>query len=121
MAELLELMEMGNGKLLKECEVAAQTNTYRLYVDRFENGFYAMAVEWVSSNAGFDDKWSCPGCEVDQLFNVTAYSDGVRHLEFNREAGDMAGYIYYPEMKGLIEMFSKVRELELDLYPHCDK
>lgn len=121
MPELLELMEMRSGKLLKKCEIAVQSGDYRLYVDRFQDGFYAMAVEWCSSSASFDDHWLCPSCEVEQIFIATAYSDGVRHLEFNRGAGDMAGYIGYPSIERLMAMLSKVRELELELCRYCEK
>ena len=112
-----------NGKPLNECELALECNGthYRLYIDRGEEGhvFYALAVEFVSSVS--EDTWTCPHLTVEPLFNVTAYFDGVRHLEFNREAGDMAGYIYYPNMQGLIELMQKVREVELEVCRDCEQ
>jgi len=106
------------GKPLKDCEIAIECNgnNYRLYVERGDNKFYAMAVEFVSCSDS--DIWNCELLRVEQLFEVTAYFDGVRHLEFNRYAGNMAGYIYYPDMDGLILLLQKVRELEAEL---CDK
>lgn len=110
------------GRLLKDCELTLECNkgNYRLYVVKEDGVFYAMAVEFVSSGMG-DDFWSCPDLMVSQLFEVTAYFDGVRHLEFNRGAGDLAGYIYYPNMPGLIELLQKVREIELEICSDCDK
>lgn len=112
-----------NDKPLCDCEMVLECNqtNYRLYIDKYpdEHVFYALAVEFVSCVS--DDKWNCPQLAVEPLFNVTAYSDGVRHLEFNREAGDMAGYIYYPNMQGLIEMFAKVREIELEICRDCEQ
>lgn len=111
-----------NNKSLRECEIALECNDglYRLYVNRFDGGFYAMAVEFVSSVADNDDMWDCDQLEVNQLLNLVALFDGVRHLEFNREAGDMAGYIYYPNINGLIEIFQKIREIEIQLCRDCE-
>lgn len=102
---------------LCRCELALDyEGGYRLYVNRRDSGFDAMAVEFVSC---FDkDTWSCDMLMVSQLFLATAYYDGVRHLEFNREVGATAGYIYYPDTKGLIELFSKVRGLEVEQCTH---
>lgn len=112
-----------NKKPLNECELVLECNetNYRLYVDRdvSKHLFYALAVEFHSCVG--EDTWNCPQLTVDPLFNVTAYFDGVRHLEFNREAGDMAGYIYYPNIQGLVEMLQKVREVELECCRDCDK
>lgn len=112
-----------NGKPLETCEMVLECNktNYRLYVDREnENRFYAIALEFNSCSAG-GDVWSCENLRVDPLFNVTAYFDGVRHLEFNREVGDMAGYIYYPNIEGLAKMLAKVREIELEVCRDCDE
>jgi hypothetical protein len=102
-----------NGKPLAECELALECNSrnYRLYVEREESGFHAMAVEFISGGGMDEDFWLSPNLEVDQLFQVIARFDGVRHLEFNRES-DMPGYIYYPNMEGIILMMQKVREIE---------
>jgi|JI9StandDraft_1071089.scaffolds.fasta_scaffold895158_1 hypothetical protein len=110
-----------DNKPLSECELVYECNHrhYRLYVSRGDNCFYALAVEFHSCEAD-GDIWECPALEVDPLFNVTAYFDGVRHLEFNRES-DMAGYIYYPNMQGIVELFTKIRELELEICRDCDK
>lgn len=110
-----------NGKPIDKCEMVLECNSgnYRLYIDRINNGFYAMALEFVSCNADSIDIWSNDELEVRQLFNLTAYFDGVRHLEFNRKAGDMAGYMNYPDMDGLVELFKRVREIELELCWDC--
>ena len=114
-----------NGKPLSKCELALECNEtyYRLYVDKEpkENIFYSLAVEFVNCSADFEDGWACPDLTVSPLFNTTAYFDGVRHLEFNRESKDMAGYIYYPNMQGLLALFSKVREIELEICRDCDE
>ncbi len=113
-----------HGKPLNECELALQCNenSYRLYVNRDTeyNTFWALAVSFVSCYAGNENIWGAEGLTVEPLFNVTAYSDGIRHLEFNREAGDMAGYIYYPNMQGLIALFQKIREIELETCRDCE-
>ena len=99
-------------KPLKDCELVFDGKEYRMWINRRENGFDAMAVRFISctSDGNF---WDCPNLEVEQLFKVTAYFDGVRHLEFNCDAGDMAGYIYYPNMPELIKLFQKLREIEV--------
>ena len=113
-------------KPIKECELALECNkgNYRLYVDKRtdENHFYAYAVEFSSCNGGFENPWEDDdGLEVTPLFNVTAYYDGVRHLEFDREDEECPGYIYYPDMKGFVELISKVREIELEVCRDCEK
>ena len=114
-----------NGKPLTECEMALECNhgDYRLYIDRIKDGkgFYSIAVEFVSCDADAADIWLSNDLRVEPLFNSTAYYDGVRHLEFNREAGDMAGYIYYPNVQGLIDMLTKLREIEVEICTECDK
>lgn len=106
-----------NNKPIYECEMVIEVGDYRLYIDRVVNGFYAMAVEF--SQCEEEDVWNCPRLLVGQLFNVTALFDGVRHLEFDRD-GDMAGYIYYPNISNLVVLFQKVREIELVLCRDCD-
>lgn len=108
-----------NNKPILECELALECNggNYRLYVDRFENGFYAKAVEFDTS---IDGSWNCSEIEATELLNLAAYHDGVRHLEFNREAGDMAGYIYFPNIEGIILIFKKIREIEIEMCRDCD-
>lgn len=56
----------------------------------------------------------------ERVFNVTAYHDGIRHLEFNREAGESSGYVYYPNIENLTQALKKVRELELKYCQNCD-
>lgn len=111
-----------NGTPLSECELMHKTVSYRLYVDTNKelNSFNAMAIEFVSCSTTSPAIWDCPELRVDQLFRVTAYHDGVRHLEFNRES-DMPGYIYYPNMQDLISLFEKVREIELKICRDCDQ
>jgi hypothetical protein len=111
-----------NGKPLNECELAleAAKSNYRLYVDKApdKHAFRAMAVEFNSCQSE-GDIWQCQELEVTPLFNCTAYYDGVRHLEFNRDDKDFAGYIYYPNMQGLVDLMAKVREIELEICPCC--
>jgi hypothetical protein len=112
-----------NGKPLPECEMELESSrgNYRLYSDKGDRAFWTLAVEFYSASADFKNPWDDPDVMVAPLFNTTAYFDGVRHLEFNREAGDMAGYIYYPNMDGIISLLQKVRELELKICPNCDR
>ena len=108
-----------NKKPLNQCELIYECDAknYRLYVDKDlqHNSFYALALEFVCCSAESESVWDCPELEVSPLFNAIAYFDGVRHLEFNREAENLAGYIYYPNMQALIDMFQKVREIELEI------
>ncbi len=112
------------GKPLRDCEMVLECNNrhYRLYVvkDVEEEVFYSLAVEFLSCES-VHDIWDCPELRVEPLFNTTAYFDGVRHLEFNRESEDMAGYIYYPDMQGLIDMFEKLREIEVEVCQYLDE
>ena len=113
-----------NGKPLKYCEMVLECNkgNYRLYVDKHPetSSFCSMAIEFASCTAG-DDIWTSDNLMVNQLFNTTAHFDGVRHLEFNREDDEMAGYIYYPRISGLAELFTKLREIELEICRECDE
>lgn len=112
---------------LKACEVAykGKYDNTRLYVvkEPERQCFYAHAVEFHSCPAteGDASHWDNEGLEVDTLFTVTAYHDGVRHLEFNRNGDDMDGYIYYPPMADLIAMLQKVREIELEICRAADR
>lgn len=116
-----------NGKPISKCEMILECNkgSYRLYIDKDikRHQFSALAIEFVSCLA--EDKktsiWDSSSLEVQQLFSMIAYYDGVRHLEFNRESDEMAGYIYYPNMQGLVEMMQKVREIELEVCIGCDR
>ena len=122
MSEGTHISEMKlDGKPLRDCEMAFECahGRCRLYIDRRDGGFLGMAVEWVTCSG--NNVWTCPDLHVDQMFQVTAYHDGVRHLEFNRGAGDMAGYLYYPNMTGLVALFQKVREIEAEQCPNLDK
>ncbi|HBN6266157.1 TPA: hypothetical protein L3N15_004138 [Vibrio parahaemolyticus] len=109
-----------NNKPLKDCELAFQDkhNTYRLYVDKDPsgNGFQAYAVEFVyCAGNDINDPFNNPTCVVMELFHLEARSDGARHLHFNREAGDTAGYMYYPDLQVLSEMFSILAKIETDI------
>lgn len=109
------------GKPLKDCNMALECGgtDYRLYVLIGENSFYAQAVRFASCIG--DKQWECEYLKVEPIFNLSALFDGVRHLEFNREAGEMAGYIYYPDIAAMIELFQKVREIELQVCRECLK
>ena len=100
-------------------EAASKSGQYRLYVKRGESSFLAAAIECREWDVGGVPFGSADDI-VEELFLVTAYFDGVRHLEFNRGAGDMAGYMYYPDMEGLILLLQKVREVELECCPSAE-
>lgn len=111
-------LHIGNTPI-KDCALLYQGkhDNARLYA-RAEDGYFkAHAVEVVTSET--DDsglQWGDESTVVQTIFVATAYFDGVRHLEFNRNGGDMDGYLYYPKMVDLIAMLQKVRELEIG---HC--
>jgi len=104
---------MIQGKRLKDCqpELEVKNGHCRLYVNRKEVGFNAIAIEIITCSDG-NDMWNCPELRVEKLFEATAYADGVRHLIFH---GEMDGYFNYPNMPGLIEILQKVREIEVDM------
>ena len=112
-------------KPLNECELIfkSKTDDQRLYVVKDNRSFWCHAVEFHScemepDDLESDDLWENDNLIVNTIFEVTAYFDGVRHLEFNRGGHDSDGYLYYPNMPALIEMLQKVRELELEI---CSK
>jgi len=90
------------GKPLSECELVykGKHDNSRLYVvkDKDGNSFCAHAVEFNACPSVKDESshWDNDGLIVNTLFDVTAYYDGVRHLQFNRNGGDMDGYLYCP-------------------------
>ena len=107
-----------DGKLLSEYTAMLECDggNARLYISERENGFMAHAVEFVCCTPIDNlNHWENESLEVITIFEVTAYSDGVRHIEFNRNDGDMDGYLYYPDMDNLILMLQKIKELENEL------
>jgi hypothetical protein len=110
-----------NNKPLRECELvySGSKDNNRLYIDKSEDtkSFYAMAVSFSSCNV-CDDWWNSKELTVEKIFELTAHFDGVRHVHFNHEEN---GYLYYPNMDDLINMFTKIRELELKICPEADK
>jgi hypothetical protein len=112
-----------NKKPLLECEMVLECNdsNYRLYVDKNMDGncFYAIAIAFVSCVQ--EDKWSCPNLKVEPLFDTAAFLDGVRHLEFNRGSEPTERRINYPNLQGIIDMLQKVREIEKEVCPACDR
>ncbi len=107
---------------ITDCELVLEIGFYRLYftaIGEGLKGFYACAVELCESDSSDIDAWKSKNITVTPLFNITAYYDGVRHLEFNRECKESPGYIYCPEISGIIELLKKVRELELELCDIC--
>jgi hypothetical protein len=112
------------GKKLSDCELVykGEHDYTRLYVvkDPDKHSFWAHAVEYHSCpypigeyvpESHWENKW----LTVDTVFEVVAYYDGVRHLEFNRNGDDMDGYLYYPDLGELINMLTKIREIDLEV------
>lgn len=116
-----------NNKFVKDYELVFKDkfDNTRLYVlkELETHSFYAQALQF--NSCPVTDKkinvWDNEELLIDILFTVVAYSDGVRHLEFNRIGTEHDGYLYYPPMKSLILMLQKVREIELEICPHADK
>ena len=108
---------------VKDCDMVLECNhgLYRLYIYKETDPtcFYAVALEWNGCESD-GDIWACEQTTVTPLFNCVAYFDGVRHLEFNRESENLAGYIYYPNIEGICELFAKLREVEKEYCPNCD-
>ena len=113
-------------RLIGDCdlEYKSEDGNYRLYVAREDSSFWAHAVGFVScemiGDSGVLDWRQDGSLVVSTIFEVTAYFDGVRHLEWNRNGGDMDGYIYCPEMAEIIAMLQKVRDIEVKVCTSCD-
>ena len=109
------------GVLLSECEMILECNRahYRMYVLPYGNcvGFECMAIQFVSCTGSKKSVWDGDNLIVSKLFQCTAYFDGVRHLEFNRNSGDMDGYINYPDIESLCRLMGELKELE---YKYCE-
>ena len=124
MPETLSIHEvkLGNRPILNcTLEYETKDKSYRLYSAKAVNGFCAVGLDFVSCESSARDMWTDATTEVRILFVAAAYFDGVRHLEINTASKNFAGYIYYPKMQNLIELFQKVRELELEICPHATK
>ena len=107
------------GVPLSQCEIIPLPNDtndiYRLYVLKDEHdGFEAMAVRVVSCSNNYDSVWDCPELQVEIVFNVSAFYDGIRHLYVN-PSNDSDGYLYYPNVKTLAEILTKLNELEIEI------
>ena len=94
---------------LYDCEVVYKDDydNLRLYVlkDIEANNFWAMLVDFFQGGIGDDDTvWSHSETLVEKVFAVTAYWDGVRHLD--------GYYMNYPDVKKLSEVFSVLAEIE---------
>ena len=50
--------------------------------------------------------------EVEELITCHAYSDEVRHLFFNTDERNNAGYMYCQPISELIEIFQFIKELQ---------
>lgn len=102
-----------------ECELVykdSQDNV-RMYIKRLGpgHGFKATALEFVSCIYGQGSHWERPDLTVEIIVEVIAYFDGLRHLHFGGngpESDDFNGYLYYPSSKSLVEVMTKLRELE---------
>jgi len=108
---LLDRIILGS-KPLSECSLYAEYPEagYRLYFlpnegpKNSKNGFHALAIKFISDTVVTEEPY-VEGEMVEVLFIVNAHWDGVRH--FNIE------YINSPNLPGMIELLSKVHELQL--------
>jgi len=109
-------------KLLKDCDLVyqGQYDNLRLYIDKQDKGFQAMAVVFNSSD-GDAVPWESDSFIVDVVFTLSNCLDGARHLHVASDNDGYGGYLYYPNMKDLAAMFSILRELELKLCGQADK
>lgn len=78
------------------------------------NGFTAKVVSFGSCPS--DSEPFLGDTEILDYIEITAYFDGVRHLEIRRNDGDTAGYLYYPS--GLSDVLNEINKLQ-DKY--CSK
>ena len=109
------------GTPLSDCERIDFEGDYRLYIKRDNHGFDAMAVSFSScSGDDDDDVWECSELMVDVLLELTALFDGVRHVWFAPYDTTQKGYVNYPDMQGVINVMSKLRELEKELCWDCE-
>ena len=76
-----------------------------------KHGFKFAAIEHVSRPCD-EEIWGNNN-EVQFLFVGVAYFDGIRHLHFGTEQNEIFGYMNYPRIEQLIDIFTEVRKLEL--------
>lgn len=101
------------GKPLRKVEVAFESNNgvYRLYIDRNkeEEIFDFVAIRQTTA---FDD-WNNDKVQGDILFYGRGIFDGVRHLI-------LSDYMDHVSMDALAKMFTKVREIEVEICSLAD-
>ena len=79
------------------------------------NGFYFYVIYRVSYECNkFTDKnnWDENFVSVNCLFHGVAYFDGVTHLHMGDKQTLNEGYLYYPNLKDIVNVFQKIQELE---------
>ena len=109
-----------NGKSLGDCAMASECSdgNYRLYIDMDveQKRFSCMAVSFVC--ADLDDVWACPALEVELLFSVEGYFDGVRHMAFAADPSATSeddGYMHYPDIFGILCLLNEVKSIESEI------
>ena len=100
-------------KLVLECPMV-ECGKWRLYYDaRIDDdgesgyGFEAIAVNFGACPG--DSEPFGPDTTIGDYIKITAFFDGVRHLQINRSEKGMSGYLYYPEDLSLI--FNELNKL----------
>ena len=100
--------------------VGRNLRLYHLPSDPAGSGFRFAAVEFVTCDVDEpcdgSDVFEAPEAGVDVLFRGIAHFDGVRQLWVGPEAGGERGYLSYPPIAWLAELFQLLRQLELQ---HC--
>ena len=97
------------GKPISECELIYKDNydNLRLYVlkDLEAKNFWAKLVEFSSCKyCSENDVWFQDDLIVEEVIDVTAYWDGIRHVFIN----DMN----YPDVLKISEVFKVLSEIE---------
>jgi len=95
----------------------------RIYYKPMEDGymFYVLDFASCSSQPADASVYDAPDCEVVIMFAGYGFFDGVRHLYCHKDGDGFDGYIYYPKVEAMVEIFSRLRELELKYCWDADK
>lgn len=116
----LNEMEFSYGKFssrkIWDCPVVIINPQVRIYYRKLKEGgvgFVFHAVEW--AEGGSDDNFFNFTTKVNTLCEGIAFYDGVRHLdfgEFDDDRGTRSGYLNYPNLATLAEVFLAIVKLE---------
>jgi hypothetical protein len=91
----------------------------RIYFHNKSSTCDFYVVNFVSCSGGVLDFWKDSDLKVECLFHGYIYYDGLRHLYMGDEDTDTENYLYYVDSSTIVDIFSKLKELENDVSESC--